>query len=372
MVRVDPPPYATAMNDQGACSNIASNVAARMTILFLLVGLAILFVITPFLSALGWSAVVTIALWPIFVRLRRFVRSETVAALGMSVLILGLFLGAIVPAAVRLIDEIEANVGSGSQASPAELAAQVIERVHDLPVFGTFISEWLEAQGVEHGNLRALIERHQKQLFSWASKVARGVINALVTFSAVIVFGFFFFRDGERMAATSRRIAQRLFGARGIRLADVTVSTIRGTVLGVVVTALAQSLLALIGFWVSGAPVPVFLAFLTLLLALLPFGAPLVYTPVSIALIANGSPWYVGVGLFLWGVCVVSTIDNVLRPIFISQATQISLFYIILAVLGGLMTMGLLGVFIGPLVMSWAADLLDGEQQTAGAAPHAV
>jgi len=155
--------------------------------------------------------------------------------------------------------------------------------------------------------------------------------------------------------AQCRAVLRKLEGPRIDAICDTIGATVRGAAYSVVATAIAQGSLAGIGFTVAGAPLPVLLALSTMVLSLLPFGAPLLYVPVSAYLIFfTDLPWYNGAGLLLWGVGFISTVDNFLRSVLISQATQASMVLVFVGVVGGVVAFGLLGVFIGPALISVA------------------
>ncbi|MEA3276350.1 MAG: AI-2E family transporter, partial [Pseudomonadota bacterium] len=118
-----------------------------------------------------------------------------------------------------------------------------------------------------------------------------------------------------------------------------------------VLTALAQGALAGLGYWVAGAGAPVLLGALTALLALVPFGAPLVWGSVGVWLLLTDAFWP-GVGVLLWGALVVSMIDNLVRPLAISSSTRIPFLAVFIGVLGGLQAFGLVGLFIGPVILA--------------------
>jgi predicted PurR-regulated permease PerM len=122
-------------------------------------------------------------------------------------------------------------------------------------------------------------------------------------------------------------------------------------------TALAQGALAGIGFFVAGTPVPLLLAFCTVVASLIPFAPPIIYLGAAGALLAQGAPWWHAALLAAWGVGVVSSADNVIRPLFISQATQTPLLLVFFGVIGGLVAFGLIGVVIGPVILTIAMVL---------------
>jgi len=122
-------------------------------------------------------------------------------------------------------------------------------------------------------------------------------------------------------------------------------------VYGVGLTAIAQSLLAGISYFVAGVPNPMVLTIITFIFALIPFGPPVAYGAVSLWLFSQGQT-IEAVGVMVWGVCIVSTADNVIRPLVISGATQIPFLLIMFGVLGGIASFGLVGVFIGPVILA--------------------
>lgn len=125
----------------------------------------------------------------------------------------------------------------------------------------------------------------------------------------------------------------------------------RAVLYGLVLTALLQGVLAGLGYWVAGVRAPALLGVITVILALVPFGAPVVWVSVSAWLLATGEPW-AAAGLAAWGAIVVSQIDNLLRPLVISSATRIPYLLVLFGVLGGISAFGLIGLFLGPIVIA--------------------
>jgi predicted PurR-regulated permease PerM len=177
---------------------------------------------------------------------------------------------------------------------------------------------------------------------------------------------FILYNRGELLVAQTRTIARKLGATRADYLFDYITMTVRGAAYSVVATAVAQGTLAGIGYAIAGAPLPALLALCTMVLSLIPFGAPIIYVPVAAyVLFATGQPWYYGVGLLVWGIACISTIDNLLRSILISKTTRVSGIIVFMGVLGGVLAFGLLGVFIGPALVGVAQtlwlDLAQGE-----------
>jgi predicted PurR-regulated permease PerM len=128
-------------------------------------------------------------------------------------------------------------------------------------------------------------------------------------------------------------------------------ATIRATLYGVLLTSLAQGSLAGVGYYLVSAPYPVTLTIITALASLVPFGPPFIYIPVAIGLVLQGVSMYKIVLFLCWCVGVVSAADNILRPLFISQTTKLSFLLVLFGILGGVSSFGMLGLFIGPIIM---------------------
>jgi predicted PurR-regulated permease PerM len=161
---------------------------------------------------------------------------------------------------------------------------------------------------------------------------------------------FFFFKDGRHWLASLYALIPLEASHKDKILARLD-QTIRAVVKGIVLTAIAQGLLAGAAYAVMGVPFPMVLMALTILLAPLPFGGTaLIWGPVALYLLWAGT---VGKGLVMlaWGIGVVSTIDQILKPLFIGQGAEIPVLLLTFSVLGGLAVYGILGLFLGPILV---------------------
>jgi predicted PurR-regulated permease PerM len=188
------------------------------------------------------------------------------------------------------------------------------------------------------------------------SLAAKGVGQILFGIGVTIFTSFFLFRYGEHLAQQMNSIAGH-FGGPGYQQAlKIIWVTIGAVMYGVAVAALIQGLLAGVGFYLFGAPLPLLFGGITILLGLIPFGPPLLYLPMSGYLIYSGAPWYMGLGLALWGISLVSTADNIFRPLFISRATSLPVLLAFFGGLGGIAAFGMIGLFIGPILLALAQE----------------
>jgi len=179
-------------------------------------------------------------------------------------------------------------------------------------------------------------------------KLASGIAElAMALFVA-----FFLWLNGDSLGLTITALIARIAGPRAApRLIDVIGRTIRGTVYGILGTAIVQGVLTGIGLVLTGVPSPVLLAGLTAFVAVFPIGAPLIWIPAAIWLAISH---HVGAGLFLagYGVIIISGADHLIRPAFISRGAQLPYLLTVLGVLGGVVAFGGLGIFLGPVLLA--------------------
>ncbi len=193
---------------------------------------------------------------------------------------------------------------------------------------------------------------------TWLLSAAKAVGQAVtqVLFSAFLAF--FFLRDAEGLSKRLSVAVERLAGNRGKHLIKVAGDTVRGVIYGILGTALAQAVVAGIGFWIAGVPGAVLLSVLVFLFAVVPFGPPIIWIPAVVWLFATDQ---IGMAIFLliWGLAVISSVDNILRPFLISQGSKMPFALIFCGVIGGALAFGLVGVFLGPTVLAVAFRLID-------------
>jgi predicted PurR-regulated permease PerM len=225
--------------------------------------------------------------------------------------------------------------------------------VREIPWFGEVAQRALERYAADpHRIQQWLIEWAQQsraELLSVIGGAGRNLGKLLLTLVTV----FFLYRHGDALVQQASRIVRRFFGDRLDRYFRAAGTMTRAVVYGLLATALVQGALAGVGYWVAGVRAPILLALLTVLLALIPFGTPLVWGPIGVWLLLNGRV-AAGVGLLLWGALVVSWVDNLIRPLVISGTTRVSFLLVMLGVLGGLTAFGLIGMFVGPVALAVA------------------
>ncbi len=329
-------------------SPLARRIAA-FAFLILIFG-ATLVVLSPFLAALAWAGILAYATWPLHQRLdRRLPGREYLVALLMT-------LGVAATLLLPLVWVMFTVVGDVAAASEF-LKRLAAEGLPPLPagVQSWPGGEWIAAQyaGMQgdpawiRAQLAALGFTDPGTLKTLAGGVGRNVAK----FGIAVLALFFLYRHGDDVLSQFRGVATRWLGesARGYILAVGV--TVRAVVFGIVLTALAQGALAGLGYWVAGIAAPALWGAITALTSLIPFVGPVVWIGLSLSLLAHGET-QAALGLFLWGALVVSWVDNLIRPIVISGPTQVPFLLVLLGVLGGINAFGLIGLFLGPVLLA--------------------
>jgi predicted PurR-regulated permease PerM len=191
--------------------------------------------------------------------------------------------------------------------------------------------------------------------------IGKVLVGGLLALALSVLIALFFFRDGESIARNLSAMVERVAGERGQRLLVLAGATVRGVVYGILGTALVQGVMAGIGFLIAGVPGAGMLALLTFFLSVVPVGPPLIWVPAMLWLFHQGSTGW-ALFMLVWGIGV-SSVDNVVKPWLISQGSDMPFLLILFGVLGGALTFGFIGVFLGPtllavgyrLVSEWAA-----------------
>ena len=326
-------------------------------ILLLVLFGASLWVMAPFWSALFWGAVLAFASWPLMRLLTRALRGrESLAAgiltLGWMLLVAGplVWLGFNLADHVRDATTFAKDVQlEGLPEAPAWLAG--------IPLIGErLVSMWdtIDEQGAA---LLVTIKPYLGQVGNWLLARSAQIGGGSLELTLSIVFVFFFYRDGPRLAAFVHGLLERLIGERADYYQDLVAGTVQRVVNGVIGTAAAQALLALIGFLIAGVPGALVLGLATFLLSLIPMGPPLIWIPATAWLAWKGDYTY-AVFLGVWGTFVISGVDNVLKPYLISRGGNLPLVIVLLGVFGGLIAFGFIGLFIGPTLLAVAYSLL--------------
>ena len=326
-------------------------------ILLLVLFGASFWVMAPFWSALFWGAVLAFASWPLMRLLTRWLKGrESLAAglltLGWMVLVaaplvwLGFNLADHVRDVTIFIKDVQVD---GLPEAPSWLAG--------LPLVGERLAGYWSSLDEQGAALMAASKPYLGMVGNWLLARSAQLGAGMLELTLSIVFVFFFYRDGPRLAAFVHGLLERLIGERAAYYQHLVAGTVQRVVNGVIGTAAAQALLALIGFLIADIPGALVLGLGTFLLSLIPMGPPLIWVPVTAWLAWKGQ---YGMAIFLgiWGTFVISGVDNVLKPYLISRGGDLPLVIVLLGVFGGLIAFGFIGLFIGPTLLAVAYSLL--------------
>lgn len=337
--------------------NAPPQIAERLLMGLLLTGIAVGcgFVLRPFTSALLWGAILVFSTWPVFEWLRdhlqvgRFRIGRIGTALLMVLLTAVLIVLPLVVAApagsndvAHLRASLDDLLNSGLPSAPHWL--------YHLPVAGPALSEYWNAWAADLGVAAAFFRPYFGFIAENGLNLLLGIASGVAQFLLALFIAFFFWMYGDRMGVHLHRIMHRIAGSYAERLIVVTGKVIRGTVYGVLGTAVVQGLLTALGLWIAGVPRPVLLGAIAAFLSVLPVGAPVIWIPSALWLASNG---HHGAAIFLavYGVAAISGADHLIRPYFIARGAQLPFLLTVLGVLGGALAFGLLGIFLGPVLL---------------------
>ena len=349
-----------------ASGEIVSALLSRRVILgVLLTGLLVLgyTVLHLFLVPVAWAGILAYVTWPFYARLRRALRGFGGLSAGiMTLALMTAFALPLLWLVVLLRDELT----SAYTAVAAWLAHGPISLpkfLHAIPWLGEPLQTALDQLSADPAAVRARIGQWAAQRNADLFDAFGGVGRNAAKLGFALVTVFFLYRDGERLVAQIQRVLHRVLGSRIDDYLSAVGNTTRAVVYGLGLTAIAQGVLAGLGYWVAGVSAPALLGALTALISLIPFGTPLVWGSIGVWLLLNGKV-AAGAGLLLWGALVVSWVDNLIRPLVISSATEIPFLLVMFGALGGLAAFGLVGLFLGPVIVAilmavwreWAED----------------
>lgn len=307
-------------------------------------------VLQPFIVPVIWAAILAYVTWPMHERLVRMCSGRrTLAALVMTLLLSA----AIILPIFWFVLLIKAEaLPFYREIVPLLSTLKVPEFIADIPLLGPRIQEILAQVARDPGAIDAAIRQFFAQSSGEISTMLGGVGRNLVKLVIAMVSLFFMYRDGEYFASQVGRMLEQFFGKTRVEhYLEAIGNTVKAVVYGIVLAALAQGTLAGIGYWFAGLPVPLLLAMLTFLVGLVPFVVPFIWGSASVWLYLTGDTT-AAIGLAIWGLTAVSWIDNIVRPLVISGATRIPFLLVLFGVLGGLTAFGLVGLFIGPVILA--------------------
>lgn len=357
-------------NGRAELSRFAVDLVIRLALLAGIV-YSTLLLLRPIAGLMLWSVILAVAVFPLFAFLRRHLRLRPgVTAILLAVVLLALL---VIPAAVlgvSAVDTLEAYARHllGGNA----LLPRPPESIQNWPLIGQRLySFWSQAAS----DVRTLLSAHVSQIASlgrWIGGIAAGVALELLQFAAAIIVAGILLSYSERLTGTARRLATRVAGSRGGHFLEIAGATIRNVSQGVIGIALLQAALLGVGMLVMGIPFAGAITFACLVLAIVQIGPNIIMIPVIIWAWTD-FPAFNATIYTIYTVPLL-LIDNVLRPIVMARGLQTPMVIILGGVICGTLAGGLIGLFIGPVLLAVAYDLVNAwlasEPADMAAAPH--
>ncbi|WP_411034574.1 AI-2E family transporter [Shinella sp. BYT-45] len=326
--------------------------AARWLLVFIV--LAGIYFFHGFLVPVLAALVIAFASWPLYSRLLAQVNgNRTLAASIAILLILGFIIGPIMFASTYAFHEIRDWIGWAVETN--RTGAPTPDWIRALPVIGG----WLDMQWtrfLDHpgaiGELTQIVSgANIGNIYRVALAAGGKAFNLLLAMLFMLIALFFIYRDGLSFARQVDRLGERILPMRWERISRIVPATISSTVTGMTLIAIGEGIVLGIAYWIAGVPSAVTLGVLTGVMALFPGGAPLSFTLVSVYLVSSGS-LVEGLALFAWGSVELFIVDKTLRPRLVGGPIKLPFLPTFFGLIGGVKTMGFLGLFIGPVLMA--------------------
>jgi len=339
--------------------NLHSDIV-RTTLAVLFIGILItasFWILRPFLTALVWATMIVVTTWPLMIGLQeRFRGKRAPAVIVMTFALLLVFILPFSFAIATIIGRSD-DIVTWSKSLATVTVPPPPEWLEKLPVVGSKLAaRWHDLATVSKAELSERVAPHAKAMMSWLVARAGGIGMMLIQFLLTVIISAVLYASGDTAAEGVCLFARRLGGKPGEEAAILAAKAVRGVALGVVVTAVIQSLLGGIGLAVSGVPAAALLTAVMFVLCIAQVGPALVLIPAVIWLFWKDQTLW-GTVMIAWTV-FVGTIDNFIRPFLIKRGADLPLLLIFSGVIGGLIAFGVIGLFIGPVILAVTYTLL--------------
>ncbi|MFC4312957.1 AI-2E family transporter [Steroidobacter flavus] len=324
----------------------------RLLVSGLILGILLLTftVLQPFIVPLIWGAILAYVAWPLHLWVLKMCGGRNSAASLISTILVTLII--VVPL-VWLILMLRVE-GVAAYAQIQDFLAtkpQLPQAIRDLPYVGSQAQEILNQVAADPKALRGQLMLMFEQSSVEVSKLIGGAGRNVAKLFFAVFSMYFLLRDGPRLMREARAVLEGILGPRVHDYIDAAGFTTQAVVYALMLGALAQGVAAGIGYWIFGVEAPVLMGAVTVIIALIPFGAPMVWGSLATWALIRGE-MVDGIGLILWGLILVSWVDNIVRPLVISNATRMPFLLVVFGVLGGVLAFGLVGLFIGPVLLA--------------------
>ena len=311
-------------------------------------------IISDFLAALTWAAVIAIATWPIYLRFADALSRCALQPLAplLFTVILGFIL--IIPLMLALQQIAQASdVLVHGITQLRESGIPLPEWIAKLPAVSEPLAFWWETNLADRNAIRTWVpEVNSESVVAWTRVLGGEFLHRLLIFLILLIALFFMFRDGAWLAESVLSTADRVLGGPGERLASKLMDAVRGVMNGTVVVAIVEGGIIGVGYFITGLPNPLLITLLTIAFAMLPMGAEIAAAGAALLLLSTGGSAVAAIGLFSFGLAVTVIGDNLVWPALVGRTTRLPFLLTLIGVLGGMQTFGLIGLFLGPLLMA--------------------
>lgn len=319
-------------------------------------------VMRPFFFSLLWAVILVFSTWPLYERLKKLLGGRgLIAAMLMTVVLAAMLIvpmavlaGALADSADQLVQRLRGQFAQGIppdwNAPPDWLVA--------LPLIGNALGDLWHGLLTNTGDFLGFLIPYLAPVRDALIRGGLGIGRSLLELVVSVIVAFFLYRDGSYAAAMLHRSIGRVAGEQSRQLIEVAARTIKSVVYGVMGNATIQAILIFVGFWIAGVPEPFLLATLVFIFGLFPVAGPaLVWVPVALWLFMTGQ-LIAGVAIALYGALIVGAVENFFVPYVISRGNKMPFLLVFFGVIGGVLTFGILGIFLGPTLLALGMALI--------------
>ena len=308
-------------------------------------------VLKYFIVPVLWAAIIAYITWPLYHSVQKLCGPRPTLSATIMISMVVLVVGIPLTFAIFMLQHEGRNLFYELQRQVFSGHLDVPQFIRDLPIIGKEVTRTLKEINTDPNSIVQNVSGWFQSHLNYGRLVLSEISKNIFKLCFAVMSLFFFYRDGQTILNQVSKALEMVIGPRIHHYLDTISETTRAVVYGVGLTAIAQALLAGLSYFVAGVPNPMVLTIVTFIFALIPFGPPVAYSAVSLWLFSQGQT-IEAIGVMVWGVCVVSSADNVIRPLVISGATQIPFLLIMFGVLGGLASFGMVGLFVGPVILA--------------------
>lgn len=308
-------------------------------------------VLKYFIVPVLWAAIIAYITWPLYHSVQKLCGPRPTLSATIMISMVVLVVGIPLTFAIFMLQHEGRNLFYELQKQVFSGHLDVPQFIRDLPIIGKEVTRTLKEINTDPNSIVQNVSGWFQSHLNYGRLVLSEISKNIFKLCFAVMSLFFFYRDGQTILNQVSKALEMVIGPRIHHYLDTISETTRAVVYGVGLTAIAQALLAGLSYFVAGVPNPMVLTIVTFIFALIPFGPPVAYSAVSLWLFSQGQT-IEAIGVMVWGICVVSTADNVIRPLVISGATQIPFLLIMFGVLGGLASFGMVGLFVGPVILA--------------------